>query len=62
MSSAPQVGSLKSSLNDEGKTVWTVAGAGGAGGDIFENEFSGDVMNDENARGMWERSVALTGL
>lgn len=59
---AQQVGSLKQTKNEEGKFVFEVQGAGGAGGDMFENAFSGDVMNDDNARLMWEKSAELVGL
>jgi len=59
---AQQVGALKQTKGEDGKYVWQVQGAGGAGGDLFENNFSGDVMNDENARKMWDRSASLVGL
>jgi len=60
---AQQVGGLKQTRDDEtGKYVWQVQGAGGAGGDLFENAFSNDVMNDEDAQKMWDRSAKLVGL
>jgi len=41
---------------------WEVSGAGGAGGEIFPNQYSDDVMNDANAAKMWEQSMKLVGL
>jgi len=58
---AQQVGFMKQTKKDD-KIVWEVSGAGGSGGDLFENQFSGDVMNDENAQKMWEQSAKLVGL
>lgn len=56
-----QVGSLKQT-NKDGKFVFEVSGAGGAGGDIFENQFSNDVMDDASAQKMWDQSLKLVGL
>ena len=33
------------------------AGAGGAGGEIFENEFSGMIKDERRARLVWEYSM-----
>jgi len=59
---AQQVGLAKQVKDESGKTRWEVQGAGGAGGDIFENKFSGDVMDDVAAERMWELSLKLVGL
>jgi len=59
---AQQVGALKMKKGETGKYGWEVQGAGGAGGDLFENAFSNDVLDDQKARIMWDRSVELTGL
>jgi len=40
----------------------TVSGAGGAGGEIFENEYSGLVNDRAQSERMWELSAAAVGL
>lgn len=55
---AQQVGVLKKGKDGR----WEVSGAGGAGGEIFPNQYSDDVMNDANAAKMWEQSMKLVGL
>jgi protochlorophyllide reductase len=49
---AKQVGYLKDGV---------VVGAGGSGGEIFENEQSDLVLNEKNAKQVWELSNKLTG-
>lgn len=39
-----------------------LAGAGGSGGEIFENEPSGEVRNPEKAKRLWELSSKMVGL
>mmetsp|Transcript_10226 Transcript_10226/g.20006 ORF Transcript_10226/g.20006 Transcript_10226/m.20006 type:complete len:136 (+) Transcript_10226:441-848(+) len=39
-----------------------LVGAGGAGGDIFENEPSGAVQDEEKAKRLWELSAKAVGL
>ncbi|KAL1515881.1 hypothetical protein AB1Y20_002496 [Prymnesium parvum] len=58
---AQQVGALKQTKKN-GKVLWEVAGAGGSGGEVFENSFSDDVMDDANAAKMWDLSMKLVGL
>ena len=59
---AQQVGTLNRKLNDEGKYEWQVAGAGGAGGEIFENKWSNEVANVEKASKAFDLSLRAVGL
>uniref|UniRef100_A0A7S3YWR4 Uncharacterized protein n=1 Tax=Lotharella globosa TaxID=91324 RepID=A0A7S3YWR4_9EUKA len=43
-------------------TQFSLVGAGGAGGDIFENEPSGAVQDEEKAKRLWELSAKAVGL
>ena len=36
---------------------WEVQGAGGAGGDLFENEFSGMIKDERRAKLVWDYSL-----
>ena len=42
---------------DTGEWVVQVQGAGGSGGDIFENEFSGMIKDERRARLAWDYSM-----
>jgi len=57
---AQQVG-LASRVQDKetGEWVVQVQGAGGSGGDIFENEFSGMIKDERRARLAWDYSMDL---
>ncbi|KAL3911265.1 MAG: hypothetical protein SGPRY_008757 [Prymnesium sp.] len=57
-----EAGERLAQTNKDGKFVFEVSGAGGAGGDIFENQFSNDVMDDVSAQKMWDQSLKLVGL
>jgi len=46
----------------EGKAQWEVGGAGGAGGEIFENQWSNEVADQVKAKKAWELSMAAVGL
>jgi protochlorophyllide reductase len=55
---AQQVGFAKSAgLDEAGKMKWEVQGAGGAGGDLFENEFSGMIKDERRAKLVWDYSL-----
>ena len=55
---AQQVGFAKSAgLDESGKMKWEVQGAGGAGGDLFENEFSGTIKDERRAKLVWDYSL-----
>ena len=43
--------------DEDGSVAFVKAGAGGAGGEIFENEFSGMITDDERSRLMYEYSM-----
>jgi len=57
---AQQVG-LANRVQDKETGEWKVqiAGAGGSGGDIFENEFSGMIKDQRRAKLAWEYSMDL---
>eukprot|EP00468_Gymnochlora_sp_CCMP2014_P002935 CAMPEP_0167754710 /NCGR_PEP_ID=MMETSP0110_2-20121227/8422_1 /TAXON_ID=629695 /ORGANISM="Gymnochlora sp., Strain CCMP2014" /LENGTH=440 /DNA_ID=CAMNT_0007640621 /DNA_START=231 /DNA_END=1553 /DNA_ORIENTATION=+ len=56
---AKTVAYLKVSADKEKRGL---AGAGGAGGEIFENEPSDEVRNEEKAKRLWELSARAVGL
>jgi len=54
---AQQVGLNSRKLNKEtGKWEWQLEGAGGSGGDIFENAFSGMIKDERRAKLAWDYS------
>jgi len=57
---AQQVG-LKSRVLDKetGKWEWQIQGAGGSGGDIFENQFSGMISDSRRAKLQYDYSMEL---
>jgi len=60
---AQQVGTMKMRKDDEtGKVKWEVGGAGGAGGDIFENQWSNEVTNQAKSSKAWDLSLRAVGL
>jgi len=60
---AQQVGTMKMRKDDEtGKVKGEVGGAGGAGGDIFENQWSNEVTNQAKSSKAWDLSLRAVGL
>ena len=60
---AQQVGTLKQKRDEEtGKFTWEVAGAGGAGGEIFENQWSNEVADVKKASAAFDLSAQAVGL
>ena len=57
---AQQVG-LANRVQDKETGEWKVQvqGAGGSGGEIFENEFSGMIKDERRARLAWDYSMDL---
>ena len=55
---AQQVG-LKQRVQDKstGEWTWQIQGAGGSGGDIFENQFSGMINDARRAKLAWDYSM-----
>jgi len=55
---AQQVGLKSRVLNKEtGEWEWQIQGAGGSGGDIFENEFSGMIRDERRAKLAYDYSM-----
>jgi len=60
---AQQVGAVKGIYDAEtGKTRYEVQGAGGAGGEIFENQWSSEVSNTDKSALAWDLSMKAVGL
>ena len=57
---AQQVG-LKTRVQDKktGEWVWQIQGAGGSGGEIFENQFSGMIKDSRRAKLAYDYSMDL---
>ena len=47
---------------ESGKFKWEVAGAGGAGGEIFENTWSNEVADVQKASKAFDLSAKAVGL
>jgi len=58
---AQQLGTLKPSVKD-GKFSLELGGAGGSGGEIFENQWSNEVADSSKAQVAWDYSMAAVGL
>lgn len=56
---AQQVGTMKMKADGKG---WELSGAGGAGGDVFENALSDTVSDREKSEKMWELSMKACNL
>jgi protochlorophyllide reductase len=57
---AQQVGFMKQTKDtDSGKIKYEVQGAGGSGGDLFENEFSGMIKDERRAKLAWDYSMKV---
>ena len=54
---AQQVGLANRRQDESGKYNWELSGAGGAGGDIFENEFSGMITDQRRAKLAYDYSL-----
>ena len=59
---AQQVGLLGFKKDEKGDLTWEVQGAGGAGGEIFENECSTEVNDVRKAGAAWDLSLKAVGL
>jgi len=55
---AQQVG-LQTPTLENGKLKWELKGAGGAGGDIFENQFSGMITDERRSKLAYEYTMDL---
>ena len=59
---AQQVGIKKARKDDSGRVVWEIAGAGGAGGQLFENQVSAEVGDKRKSTLAWDYSMKAVGL